>query len=300
MPTENDPCLLCGAQAWRTLLSLGEHRVTVCDRCGLGRTAPFPDAAGIAAVNTATYSLQKRLAIYRSRSRELSARYRRQLREIARVSGRAPGRILDIGCNTGAFLSVARQLGHEAYGVEMAEEAARYAQRQPGLRVHHGTLEAARYPERSFDVATLWDVIEHVPDPLALLAEARRVLKDDGLLVVQSPNMASAMAAVAGARWGWWTVPDHLYHFTPATMRRLVQAAGLRVVRCDTWEPAHDLMVEILLGIPPLAALSGRPRRGAQRLAYRLSRVLWPLVAPMQRALRRTQRGGLVVVYART
>jgi len=79
--------------------------------------------------------------------------------------------MLDVGCNLGFFLSVARAQGYEVHGVEISAESVKYAQEQLNLDVVCGTIETASYPDRSFDVITLWDVIEHVPQPIVLLSE---------------------------------------------------------------------------------------------------------------------------------
>jgi 2-polyprenyl-3-methyl-5-hydroxy-6-metoxy-1,4-benzoquinol methylase len=90
-------------------------------------------------------------------------------------------KILDIGCSIGIFLLTAQERGFETYGVDISELSAEYARKQFHLNVFSGTLEAAHYPDNTFDIITLWDVIEHVLEPGLLLAEAKRVLKCNGV-----------------------------------------------------------------------------------------------------------------------
>ena len=98
------------------------------------------------------------------------------------------GRLLDVGCGNGRFLAQMRGLGWEVVGVEPDPEAARIAKERFGLEVFQDTLEEAKFPNDSFDAITMNHVIEHVPDPVGLLAESRRILKPGGKLVVVTPN----------------------------------------------------------------------------------------------------------------
>ena len=95
-----------------------------------------------------------------------------------------------------------------------------------------GTLQQAALPEASFDVITLWDVIEHVPDPVPLLTEAARVLRPGGRLVLTTGDWGSAYAQARGSDWHLMTPPWHLTMFSRATMARAADRAGLRVVAC--------------------------------------------------------------------
>jgi SAM-dependent methyltransferase len=122
------------------------------------------------------------------------------------------------------------ELGFEAHGVEISAEIARHAQEQLGFEtVHVGTLATSPHAPSSFDLITMWDVVEHVVDPRALLGRARELLKPDGLLVLETQNIDSAFARVLGPRWHHYKHREHIYHFTPATIRSLLRSAGFLV-----------------------------------------------------------------------
>ena len=100
-------------------------------------------------------------------------------------------------------------------------------------RVHVGTLDSApaeRFPAGSFDLVTLWDVIEHVPDPQALLREARAMLKPDGVLILETQNIDSGFARLLGKRWQHFKHEEHLFHFSPRTIGPLLAQAGFELV----------------------------------------------------------------------
>jgi 2-polyprenyl-3-methyl-5-hydroxy-6-metoxy-1,4-benzoquinol methylase len=163
---------------------------------------------------------------------------RRRLRTLLAVLGRdaAGTKLLDVGCSSGAFLMAARELGLEAEGVEISPEAAETA-RRAGFRVHTGLLEEARYPERSFDAVALIELLEHLRDPHALLAECRRILRPGGVLMATTPNGASWTASAMGAHWDVFSLRGmggHVSFFTPGSLRLLAERAGFEVARLET------------------------------------------------------------------
>jgi len=152
--------------------------------------------------------------------------FRRQFEKVARQV--KPGKVLDVGCASGFFLEVAAAAGWEAYGVELSGFAAELAQREFGSRILNGTLEQAGYPDAFFDAVTLFDLLEHVPDPRTFLAEVHRVLSSDGLLLLVMPNVASLSAGIMGRHWSHYNA-EHLHYFSPATVTRLLSACGFAV-----------------------------------------------------------------------
>lgn len=145
------------------------------------------------------------------------------------------GKLLDIGCASGTFLNAMRNFGHwDLSGVELSDYAARIAREQFHLNVFTGSLENSNYPDQSFDVVTLWDVLEHLHDPVKSLQEINRILKYDGLLVLRSPNGDSWDAKLFGQYWAGLDSPRHLYVFTPSTLSKALDASGFHINHQDT------------------------------------------------------------------
>jgi SAM-dependent methyltransferase len=146
------------------------------------------------------------------------------------------GRLLDIGCSTGLFLKAAKERGWAGQGLEYSPDSSRIAREVHGMDVKTGELKAGTYPPSSFDIVTLWDVIEHVPDPAATLAQVSGILAAGGLLVMKTPNAdglyprASLPFAKALGFWGHAEPPGHLYQFSVSTLTRLAEQAGFDVV----------------------------------------------------------------------
>jgi SAM-dependent methyltransferase len=158
---------------------------------------------------------------------QMASRVRTFSRSIARIERLKPGRgrLLDVGTAAGAFLRAARDAGWDAIGIEPNRWLAEWGRNQYGVDIQVGTVDDLPLPEASFDVITLWDVIEHTPDPLHVLRSARRLLKPDGLLVVNYPDIGTWIARAMGRTWPFLS-SAHLYYFTRDTMRAALFAAG--------------------------------------------------------------------------
>lgn len=147
------------------------------------------------------------------------------------------GNLLDVGCGEGLFMHCARQAGYEVAGVEVSEFAVDYARKEFGLDIQQASLENADLPGNAFDVITLWHTLEHMPDPDITLQKARQLLKPGGHLIVAVPNVDDILGQgfyrmMRGHYFQIYT-PDskepHLYHFSTATLKRLLEKCGFRI-----------------------------------------------------------------------
>lgn len=146
--------------------------------------------------------------------------FERYLELIEQAYGKK-GRMLDIGAATGFFLDIARKRGWETAGVEPSDHAAAMG-RAKGIDVRTGTLDALEAPDHSFDVITMWDVIEHVPEPRETLRQVRRLLRPGGIVAINTPDADSLWARVMGMRWHLIVPPEHLHLFGSGSLRRLL------------------------------------------------------------------------------
>jgi SAM-dependent methyltransferase len=149
-----------------------------------------------------------------------------------------PGRLLEVGCAGGWLLKQAAERGWQVRGVELSGTAVAHA-RTLGLEVTQGELAQARFPDAAFDLVYMGDVLEHVPDCHATLAEVARVLRAGGHLYLRGPitthsiarSLALALYRHAGDGIVLREPPYHLWEFTPRSLRNLARAVGLEVVR---------------------------------------------------------------------
>ena len=152
--------------------------------------------------------------------------------------GAASGRLLDVGCGKGQFVQAARTRGFDAWGVELDAGACAYARNHFTLAtVLNGSLDHPDLP-REFDVVTLWDVIEHVPDPVGILKQSLGRLRPGGLIVVRTGNIRSWSFDRGRERW-WAFGADHRFYFSPESLSAALRLAGFEVdavVNCETTE----------------------------------------------------------------
>jgi SAM-dependent methyltransferase len=137
--------------------------------------------------------------------------------------------LLEIGSGYGLFLQAARDRGYEVAGVELSRTGAAHS-RSLGLEVFCGQLEDAPMPaEAGYDAVCFWDTLEHVPDPFVFLQAVRARLAEGGVFALSVPYISSVPARLLGAKW-WTLKPEqHIWHFTPDTLRVVAARAGLVV-----------------------------------------------------------------------
>jgi 2-polyprenyl-3-methyl-5-hydroxy-6-metoxy-1,4-benzoquinol methylase len=262
-------CNYCGSLDHHSVFDDFYPDIVRCDSCGLIFNAVMPSEEELARIYTEEYyqskdSLEYGYTDYLADRHNIVKTSRRRLREIERL--KSGGSLLDVGCAFGFFLEVARERGWQVSGVEMSEYAARYASREFGLDVINHDAESWTYPEREYDVITMWDLIEHLRDPAGTLRKLALALKEDGLLVLSTPDVESLPARLMKERWlGWQLRNEHLHYFSPSTLERMLDSAGLEVFR-RTRVGKHvtfDLFVDRL-------ALYGRGAAWALRQLRRL------------------------------
>jgi 2-polyprenyl-3-methyl-5-hydroxy-6-metoxy-1,4-benzoquinol methylase len=157
---------------------------------------------------------------------------REVLKQIESLSER--GRILDIGCGAGFFLNYARNAGWQTYGVELTIENARYASEHLGLNVKNVSIEDSKFPDNFFDVVTMWDVIEHLNNPRETIAHLFNIIKDNGLLCVETPNTESIYRALLGKYWIAFADSTHIRFFNKTNLKVLLEKSGFKVVKIQS------------------------------------------------------------------
>lgn len=236
-------CQLCGSRDAALKFQDGPFRVLTCTGCGLVYVTPRLQGEALLAVYDEGYwkSSNPKQRGYADYAREAALYLKTFEKRMALVSRHLPAkaRILDVGCAAGYFLRTAQRHGHDVHGVEISKAIAGEAIGALGAdRVWNGTLdEAVRvrgWAPGSFDLVTLWDVIEHVPDPQALLRTIRGLIKPGGKLLLETQNVASRWARLLGKRWHHYKHDEHLYHFAPSTIRRLLADCGFEVQACGS------------------------------------------------------------------
>jgi SAM-dependent methyltransferase len=230
---EDVACNLCGARSTRPFARRRGFAVVSCTACALVYVNPRPSAERLIAHYNGNESsrVQYYLDVEPADRRTFGALLDRV--ERAR-SGR--GDLLDVGTNVGTCLALARERGWRGRGVEINAEAARVCRDERGLDVVTGVLAPGVFAPRSFDAVVLSDVIEHLPDPLGVVRVVADVLRPGGVAAISTPDVSGWAARALQIK-----PEEHLYYFTPGTLRALVERAGLETLACRPFDRWHNL-----------------------------------------------------------
>jgi len=222
-------CALCGRDRTRVILREDHWRYFRCDDCGLIFLHPQPSLDYLNEhYQEYLPSLPEEIAAWR-RLMEGVCRKTQSL-IAARVS--SPGRLLDVGCGYGFFLHHMSRRGWRVEGIEISATARHHARTHLRLDVSSIPLPRPEWADGTFDVVSLLYVIEHLPDPAAVLREARRLLRPGGLLVLRWPNttpIARVLKPWSG-RLRLYQAPSHLFDFSRETITRLLDQVGFHEI----------------------------------------------------------------------
>ncbi len=140
------------------------------------------------------------------------------------------GKIYDIGTAGGSFLQAAKKRGWEVYGTEPNKWLCDWCKENYNITIQQGDLFSNPFDSNFFDVVTLWDVLEHVPDPTKNLNDIKRILKPEGLLIVNYPDIGSWLSKLMGRKW-IFLLSVHLFYFDRRTITRMLNKVGFDVIK---------------------------------------------------------------------
>lgn len=175
--------------------------------------------------------------------------------------------MLDVGCGSGTLLGLMKQRGFRPTGLDFSAEAADVAQRENGVRVVIGSLDQARFSAESFDLVTLFHVMEHVANPRAVLTEVTRILKPDGALVLQVPNIDSWQFKAFGAKWYGLDIPRHVIDYSKDAMLKLLEDSGFvtrRVKHFNLRDNAPALVSSLFPSLDPISRAVRHRKHGVR------------------------------------
>ena len=296
--TETIACYFCGSPDFTRLFCSrdrlhrvpGEYWVVRCNQCGLVYLNPRPTPAQMQAHYPPHYVINQ----FRPAAKNAPVRQRlvaHQLERIDRLKLRrvlaacpldSHAQVLDIGCNLGTFLAALRdRTGCSVVGLEPAPTPAQFAREHLHLDVREACLEDVvdSFAAASFDLITLWHVLEHLWAPRRTLDIIRCLLKPGGKLIVEVPNFDDPLRRLFGGFWAYIDVPRHLLHFTPRTLRKFLEDAGFTVetLECTGTFRPYSVTLSSLFTLLGLGVEPNLEKSAYAATCIRYS--TWPLLA---------------------
>ena len=250
-PTE--ACFICDNPNWRFLYKAqdllhdieGDFWLFECPQCGMVTTQPKLDNEHIEKYYPEDY-ISYPIAVDQEKTWHQRADRQRGVRRRAEFAiaetGMKTGKVLDVGCATGVFLKGMQDRGWESQGIEPSDYAANYAKEQLKLDVKHDYLQFDSYAANQFDLVTLWDVFEHLPNPTETLEIIHNILKPGGVLLLSLPNPESWDRRWFKEAWSGWDVPRHYYVYGLKTLKQLLKRHGFRFKRIKSFTGRHGAM----------------------------------------------------------
>ena len=257
MPDKQANCPLCESSETYHYLELpdrfnqvGEfYNIHRCGKCGFIFLHPRIDEKEIAAYYCSEgYDPFLETGEARTFSQRLyglikPAALRWKIAKIGRYKP-TPGRLLDVGAGTGAFLAELKSRGWNVAGVEKEPIAAAFGREKLGLNIHIGDLIDVEFEDRAFDIISFWHSLEHIHRLRENLVRVGALLKSDGILVVALPNPASLDARFYRRKWVAWDAPRHLWHFKPDVLRRLLSDMDFKLMKMSAmpFDPFYNCL----------------------------------------------------------
>ena len=233
-----DTCPVCGVLDFisiyddaRDPITSDSFRVVECSACGAAYTIPRPATLD-------RYYPRHYRAYGRSVIRVLSTLYSLRVSRWARLKPEGAS-VLEVGCGSGLMLTAFRRRGWRVFGIERNEAAAETARQTLGPNTIATSMQGLPADAR-FDLIVLFQVLEHIGEPVALLRDCARQLAPGGLLIANVPNFSSWQSRFAGSKWMHLDVPRHLVHYTPKTMTETLKSAGLTLSALSFTSLEHD------------------------------------------------------------
>ncbi|NJB68940.1 2-polyprenyl-3-methyl-5-hydroxy-6-metoxy-1,4-benzoquinol methylase [Desulfobaculum xiamenense] len=281
--TSGDTVLLTGRD--RSHGMPDTFRVLRCNTCGVARTSPRPTPEAMPLFYPDDYSPYEGTRMDDTAIARKMAPWRRALRSVFRFDTQAvppcqPGRLLDVGCASGAYIQFMAAQGWDVAGIEPSPSASAHARSQ-GLNVHTGTPQDAPAPDTPYDLVTAWMVVEHLFDPVGTLRLLHGWTRPGGWLAISVPDISALEFKIFGETWYPLQDPTHLLHFTPESIARLLAAAGwttTRVIHQRTLANLLGSMGNALLDTPRTSALGRLLLRRTETPGI-LNHALYPLAA---------------------
>lgn len=227
-------CIICNHTQKYLFTRYYKYNYYLCNSCKLISTYPFPTKKIIEdhykkKFQQGNYQLLRQYSIQYKRVYENFVVELKQALTDKKNNFRGL-KVLDIGCFTGEFLEILKKRGADVYGIELQEEAVKIANKKLGGRVYKLDIMENESPNMEFDIISLLGIIEHVTDPIKLLLQCSKLLKKDGILLIQTPNSGSVFAKVMKKYWPPFAPVEHIHLFSRISLQIALEKQNFKEI----------------------------------------------------------------------
>jgi SAM-dependent methyltransferase len=259
-----ESCIVCGGSKKDLLIEKAPWKVYRCAHCELGFLDPRPSQRDLEKLYEREYFLDNHDKGLPPGSRDFEKRVKSEDHRLKFFRSIKPsGRLLDIGCRYGYFLFACEKNGYDAKGLDISPWAIQYAEKKLGLSAIRAEIDEVNFPSGSFEIITMWHILEHVRNPDLTLRKVGDWMREDGIVIIDVPNYKGTDAQATWVEWGGWSLPYHLWHFTYGSLKGLLEKHGFKVIR---YKDYHSEVVKKKLSafpiLKPLARLIAKRYSG--------------------------------------
>lgn len=225
-------CPICGQENYKKKFIVDKFEIVKCNGCGLVSVNNRPSFDEIMVLYNESYFNNKTHNVgylnYNATEKSLRINFKKRAEEILKCWRNPNFDLLDIGASTGYFVSECNKLGINAEGIEVSGEAVDFASNQLGLNIVRSALEEFE-SNKKYDVITAWDVVEHSAYPDKFFKKVNSLLKIKGMFLFTTGDIESMISKISGRKWHLFNLPDHLFFYSPKTIKRILEINGFQV-----------------------------------------------------------------------
>ncbi|KPJ56396.1 hypothetical protein AMJ49_04950 [Parcubacteria bacterium DG_74_2] len=247
-------CRLCSSKNIILKHRFNTFELGCCRKCGFVQVLQKPTIESLSEMYSGEYFNRGK---YIESNKAINFENKRRLFWLKKSGLKKGARILDVGCATGDFINMAKRY-FDMWGLDISEFAVKEARlKNPDIfqKIKKGMIEELSFPADFFDCIVMWDVIEHLWDPVGVISKLVKILKPGGVLAVSTPNINTATARLMGKSWHFMIIPEHLSFFNKSTLNYLFETAGLIPLKWMTrgkWVNFGFLLYKIKKAFPKL------------------------------------------------
>ena len=242
MLNKNEVCNICGSKKRKVKFKTYSRTFMSCLRCGLIYRYPMPQKKDVIKFYRNTES--SKLEIEEKRKRI----YIEFLKKMEKINP-SHRRLLDIGCGYGTFIKIANKSGWEVAGIELSTDACEYIRKKLKLKVYNIDISDINLIKERFDLICMWNVLDHLIDPLGALLKIKGLLEENGLIYIRVPNfqyhytayrIGKILEQLINNDFAVKTTIFHIYCFTSKTLSFILKRAGFKKVHIRWSRPSYE------------------------------------------------------------